>query len=232
MAYKWSAPSCALTELTLLRAHMGGRGPRPHWCRPWQFAVVRYRIPMTHYSIGARSSSARFRAAAKNAGSDFGPRSMRMAAAPDKTEPPGALHRALRAATRSDHVTLDRLILRFDLTRREHYGLFLHLYYSALRELEADWRTEDRVDFAAMLRCVQSDLHDLKIPTPPLHAMARAQLQPGNRLGVAYVLRGSRLGASFLRRRVPSQYPTAYLDFLPGLSWSQFLVQLESSSTP
>jgi heme oxygenase len=153
-------------------------------------------------------------------------------AAPVNSESPGVLHRALRAATRSDHVLLDRLILRFDLTRREHYGLFLHLHYSALRNLEADWLAGDQTDFAAMLRCVQSDLHTLRITTPPLSPSGRAPLHPDNCLGVAYVLRGSRLGTPFLRRRVPGQYPTAYLDFVPELSWAQFLVRLDSLSAP
>jgi heme oxygenase len=175
--------------------------------------------------------SARSTAAATNTGLDLGPLSMR-AAAPIVIDSPGVLHRALRASTRSDHVMLDRLILRFDLSRREHYGLFLQLHHSALQNLEADWRAEDRVDFAAMLRCVVSDLHALRIGSTPLHPMARAPLHANNRLGVAYVLRGSRLGAAILRRRVPSRYPTAYLDFTPALSWTQFLVQLESSSGP
>jgi heme oxygenase len=184
---------------------------------------------MTDHSIVTLPGSARAAAAASKAGSDFGPRSMRMAA-PVDTESPGVLHRALRAATRSDDVLLDRLMLRFDLTRRDHYGLFLHLHYSALRNLEPDWLAEDQADFAAMLRCVQSDLHTLRIATPPLSPGGRAQLHAHNRLGVAYVLRGSRLVAPFLRRKVPRPYPTAYLDFMPALSWAQFLVQLEASS--
>ena len=156
---------------------------------------------------------------------------MRMAAAVD-SECPGVLHRALRAATRSDHVLLDRLVLRFDLTRRDHYGLFLHVHYSALRNLEPDWSAEDQADFTAMLRCVQADLHALRIATAPLSPSGRAALHAHNHLGVAYVLRGSRLGATFLRRRVPREYPTAYLDFMPARSWAKFLVHLESSSAP
>jgi heme oxygenase (biliverdin-IX-beta and delta-forming) len=187
--------------------------------------------PMTDHSIVTPPGSARVSAASRNAGPDFAPRSMGMATLVN-TESPGVLHRALRAATRSDHVLLDRLILRLDLTRREHYGLFLHLHYSALRNLEGDWLAEDQADFAAMLRCVQSDLHILRIATPPLSLSGRAPLHPGNHLGVAYVLRGSRLGAPFLRRQVPKQYPTAYLDFAPELPWTQFLLQLESPSDP
>jgi heme oxygenase len=186
---------------------------------------------MTDHSIVTLPGSARAATTASKAGSDFGPRSMRMAA-PVNTETPGVVHRALRAATRSDDVSLDRLMLRFDLTRRDHYGRYLHLHYSVLRDLERDWSAEDQTDFAAMLRCVQSDLHALRIATPPLSPSGRAPLHTPNRLGVAYVLRGSRLAAPLLRRRVPRQYPTAYLDFVPALSWAKFLVQLESSPDP
>jgi heme oxygenase len=154
---------------------------------------------------------------------------MRMAT-PVNSDPPGALHRALRAATRSDHALLDRSVLRFDLTRRDHYGQFLQLHWSALRDLEADWSAEDDTDLIAMLRCVRSDLHHLRIATSECSPASRAPLRAHSRLGVAYVLRGSRLGAPFLRRRVPRQYPTAYLDFMPALPWAEFLAQLESSS--
>jgi heme oxygenase len=186
---------------------------------------------MTDHSIVTLPGSARVASTASKAGVDFGPRSMRMAA-PVNTETPGVLHRALRAATRSDDVQLDRLILRLDLTRRDHYGLFLHLHYSVLRDLERDWSAEDQTDFAAMLRCVQSDLDALRMATPPLTPNGRAPLHAHNRLGVAYVLRGSRLETPLLRRRVPRQYPTAYLDFMPTLSWAKFLVQLESPPDP
>jgi heme oxygenase len=187
--------------------------------------------PMTDYSIVTLPGRARASATASDAGPDLAPCSMSTAALMN-AESPGALHRALRAATRSDHVLLDRLILRLDLTRRDHYGQFLHLHYSALRDLEADWSAEDQVDFAAMLRCVQSDLHVLRIATPPLSPEGRAALHAQNRLGVAYVLRGSRLGAPFLRGRVPRQFPTAYLDFMPTLTWPQFLARLEGSADP
>jgi heme oxygenase len=188
-------------------------------------------LPMTDHSIVTLPGSARDAANARKAGSDFAPRSMTLAA-PVDSESPGVLHRALRASTRSDHVLLDRLILRFDLTRRDQYGLFLQLHCSALRNLEPDWAAEDQSDFAMMLRCVQTDLHALRIGTPPPSPSGRAQLHHQNRLGVAYVIRGSRLGAPFLRRRIPREYPTAYLDFMPALSWAQFLAHLESSSEP
>jgi heme oxygenase len=146
---------------------------------------------------------------------------------PMKSDSPGRLHRLLRAATRSDHMMIDRMILRFDLTRREDYGLFLNIHYSTLRDLRAGWRGEDHHDFLAMAHCLQDDLHALGIAATKLHPMTRAPLTVSNRLGVAYVIRGSRLDAIVLRRRVPPQFAASYLDFTPALSWAQFLQQLE-----
>ncbi len=225
MAYTCTAHSCGQTVPDALSSR-----PSPSVS---SVAIRGRQIPppMTDHSIVTLPGSARAATAAGKAGSDFGPRSMRMAA-PVNTETPGVLHRALRAATRSDDVQLDRLMLRFDLTRRDHYGRFLHLHYSVLRDLERDWSAEDQTDFAAMLRCVQSDLDALRIATPPLTPNGRAPLHAHNRLGVAYVLRGSRLAAPLLRRRVPRQYPTAYLDFMPAVSWAKFLAQLESPPDP
>jgi heme oxygenase len=50
---------------------------------------------------------------------------------------------------------------------------------------------------------------------------------PSAGLGIAYVIRGSRLGAAFLRRGLAKALSTSYLDFVPTLSWTEFLGQLE-----
>lgn len=143
---------------------------------------------------------------------------------------PGPIHRALRAATRHDHAMLDRMVLRLKLTRKEDYGLFLHIHYSALQDLKADWRSDDQEDFTKMLACLQADLQALGIVTTKLHAAPQTPGLSSSRMGVAYVIRGSRLGARLIRREVPSQFPTGYLDFVPELSWSHFLQQLEHTS--
>jgi heme oxygenase len=57
--------------------------------------------------------------------------------------------------------------------------------------------------------------------------MARAPLTDGNGWGIGYVIRGSRLDASVLRRRVTPRFAASYLEFSPALSWAQFLYQLE-----
>jgi heme oxygenase len=149
---------------------------------------------------------------------------------PMPRDPPGTLHRSLRAATRIDHLRVDRLIGHLDLTRREDYGRLLSVHHDVLQYLQSEWRPEDRDDFRAMSRRLQNDLRLLGFPTANTQSMSRSPLAEGNKLGVAYVIRGSRLGASVLRPRIPSQFSASYFDFEPALSWRQFLAQLQSVS--
>jgi heme oxygenase len=149
---------------------------------------------------------------------------------PMSRDSPGALHRSLRAATRSDHMGVDRLIGQLDLTRREDYGRLLSVHHAVLQEFKSEWRPEDHDDFRAMSRRLQNDLRWLGFPTANPQSLFRTSLAEGNPLGMAYVIRGSRLGASVLRPRIPSQFSASYFDFEPALSWVQFLAQLQSVS--
>ena len=144
----------------------------------------------------------------------------------------GALHRSLRAATRNDHIGVDRLTGQLDLTRREDYGLLLSIHHAVLQELRSEWRPEDREDFRAMSRRLQNDLRMLGFPTAKPSSTSHIALAKGNQMGIAYVIRGSRsrLGASVLRPRIPSHFSASYFDFAPALSWVQFLAQLQSVS--
>lgn len=170
--------------------------------------------------------------AAETSNSEFSPE-LKIAArftsrvATTKSEPLGLLHQSLRAATRADHAIVDRLMLRFDLSRRKDYALFLHIHYWTLKSLDTQWRGEDQTDFADMIDCLQNDLRALGVATSERSGLVSPSVLACNHLGVAYVIRGSRLGAAFLRPRVPSHFPTAYLDFVPALPWGQFLKQLE-----
>jgi heme oxygenase len=180
---------------------------------------------MTRKLVGTRrGSSAAF--STRNDQPEIGLHTMR-GAAPATAALPGVLHRALRAATRSDHVAVDGLILRLNLSVREDYGVFLRVHHDALQRLEGDWRQDDASDFLALLRCAQDDLKALKMSATTLHSMSRTPLPKAQRLGVAYVIRGSRLGAGVLRNRVPSRLPSSYLDFSPTLPWPRFLQQLD-----
>jgi heme oxygenase len=149
---------------------------------------------------------------------------------PIAREPLSAVHRSLRAATRNDHSGVDRLIGQLDLTRREDYGRLLSIHHAVLQEFKSAWRLEDRDDFRAMSRRLQNDLRVLGFPAANPLTTSRTFLAEGNDVGMAYVIRGSRLGASVLRPRIPPQFSASYMDFVPTLSWVQFLAQLQSVS--
>jgi heme oxygenase len=140
----------------------------------------------------------------------------------------GIVHRTLRAATRNDHSSIDRMLSRLDLNRAGDYRIFLKIHFAALVSLRADWRLQDGADFAQMLRCLQADLNTFGCTTTAPPILSGAPSSPSVGLGVAYVVRGSRLGAAVLRRGVVGELPTSYLDFSPSLSWAAFLLEIES----
>ena len=140
---------------------------------------------------------------------------------------PGALHRALRTATRSDHVEVDRFVGRLNFHSRKEYGCFLNLHYCALHNLSGDWRAEDSEDFSGMLKCLQSDLQALGTMRAKIQPVTRHPLVFANRLGVGYVVRSTRLGANLQRGRVAHHFPASFLEWVPTLSWTHFLQQLE-----
>jgi heme oxygenase (biliverdin-IX-beta and delta-forming) len=139
----------------------------------------------------------------------------------------GAVHRMLRAATRDDHASIDRMLLPFDLHRIEDYRIFLNIHFAALSVLRPDWRRQDSADFGQLLHCAQTDLAILGAQAP-LRTLTGPPTSPAIGLGIGYVIRGSRRGAEILRRDVGAGLPTAYLDFVPALSWEEFLIELES----
>jgi heme oxygenase len=142
----------------------------------------------------------------------------------------GRLHRALRSATRNDHALIDRMLLPFDLKRPEDYRVFLNIHFEALLALKGAWRQQDSEDFEKMLRCLDTDLGTWGTPRNATPVLACRPASIGAGLGVAYVIRGSRLGAAVLRRGVATTLTTSYLDFVPKLSWAEFLVQLDSTA--
>jgi heme oxygenase (biliverdin-IX-beta and delta-forming) len=183
--------------------------------RPWQFAVA---IPwhfMSHITIEAVLGGG----CAKEVPQIFRTSRVR--------PPMGVVHRRLRSATRGDHALIDRMLLPFDLQRPDDYRTFLLIHLAALITFQADLRLQDQDDVEQMLRCLKMDLETLGCTTtrPPITRCAA--FNPSKALGIAYVVRGSRLGAAFLRRRVGAGFPKAFLDCMPALTWAKFLVQLE-----
>jgi heme oxygenase (biliverdin-IX-beta and delta-forming) len=155
------------------------------------------------------------------------PEVRRQPASGSRVKAMGTVHRMLRTGTRNDHALIDGMLLPLDLAKARDYELFLSIHAESLQALAGFWRDEDGTDFQAMLGLLRSDLATLGSPTSArcIHACIPASRGAG--LGVAYVIRGSRLGAAFLRRGVPASMPTSYLDFAPTLPWNDFLGQLE-----
>jgi heme oxygenase len=158
---------------------------------------------------------------------EFGSPSNGESPSPPKINLRDRLHRSLRAAIRSDQMVIDRMISRLDFARREDYGLMLNVHYSTLRDLSTGWRDEDREEFLGMAHCLQEDLHSLGFSPLALPSSTHAGMTAAARLGIAYIIRGSRYDSMALRHRVPLQYGASYLDFSTLLSWSRFLEQLE-----
>jgi heme oxygenase len=138
-----------------------------------------------------------------------------------------SIRRLLRDATRNDHESIDREISTLDFTDRASYRLFLAIHHAALSNLAGRWRSQDQADFSGLLHCLVEDLRALgsliSFPGTPERQRADSLRQ----WGIAYVIRGSRLGGAVLRQRVPTGYPTAYLAYAPAISWPEFLKQLE-----
>jgi heme oxygenase len=142
----------------------------------------------------------------------------------------GLLHGKLRAATRGHHVRVDLAISQLDFADRTLYGAFLSLHLGALQALEPDWRAEDWVDFQNLARCLRHDLLTLGIAIPAPEPLGVPVSSPLSRLGSAYVIRGSRLGAQVIRKRVAPNFAASYFEWPLRVSWPEFLRQLGAVS--
>ena len=153
-----------------------------------------------------------------------GPGRPRLARAPGAR---GSTRNILRQATQRDHELLDRSMGRLDLTDRADYGILLNVHYNALRALAGRWSVRDHPDFSGLLTCLENDLRALNCPFGHAVVAQAANAECPGQWGLAYVIRGSRLGAAILRNRVPAGYPTSYLEYAPILTWPEFLKQLD-----
>lgn len=135
-----------------------------------------------------------------------------------------SIHVRLKLATWPDHRRVDRLISGFDLGRPETYGAFLALNFEALSALRPHWRGADEADFAGLIEALAADLAALR-----MESSGEVDPVPGpvDGLGLAYVVRGSRLGSKILRKRVGPGLPTDYFDFRLGKPWARFLEELD-----
>ena len=140
---------------------------------------------------------------------------------------PVSVRAILRETTLNDHDLIDQAMSKLDLTDRVDYGTFLAVHHEALMTLAEHWSARDQSDFLGLLACLADDLRALNLPCDRSNATHSAGAECLDQWGLAYVIRGSRLGGAILRRRVPAGYPTSFLDYEPALTWPRFLQQLD-----
>ena len=139
----------------------------------------------------------------------------------------------LRAETRIEHASVDKLYSRFDLSSPEGYRALLAAQAAAFLPIEdaldaagagrllEDWPRRRRADQ------LSADLAELGVPCPaplvPPHFATDFEL-----LGGLYVLEGSRLGGSILSSRVPPGAPSRFLRAEGGAgAWRSLLALLD-----
>ena len=140
----------------------------------------------------------------------------------------------LREATAAAHERVDAAFSRFDWASRAGYARFLQAQAEALlpleRALDAGGAAErlglgwaERRRGAALL----ADLAALGAVAPDGAPLAPIDA-PAAALGTIYVLEGSRLGGSLIKRSVPTDFPAAFLAPGPEGGWRALLAVLEA----
>ena len=139
---------------------------------------------------------------------------------------------ALRTATAAYHDRVDSAFSRATLSDRTSYGLFLQAQAAAHLPVEdalaaggiaaiiPDWDARRRS------QPLRDDLGalDLDVPAP-----AGAITLEGDAalLGALYVLEGSRLGGTLLKRSVAANLPTRFLGCMDSAAWRDLLALLD-----
>jgi heme oxygenase len=140
---------------------------------------------------------------------------------------PNDLRDRLRESTRVDHLRIDGLLSSLNLASPQDYVRFLGIHAEALHQLGSRMPPQDRADTAALQSCLHSDLK-FYAASPSPEPVSACEEPLARQLGIAYVIRGSRLGAQVLIQRVGAGAPCAYLKYRAATSWSAFLATLEA----
>ena len=138
-----------------------------------------------------------------------------------------ALRDRLLQSTRPDHVQVDRLLSTLNLASAQDYVRFLSIHADALSQLGNRTSLQDRADITALMSCLATDLEFYGAAYPRLNLTVSAD-SAACQLGISYVIRGSRLGAEVLARRVGTDAPCAYLAYHLPMSWPDFVLSLEA----
>jgi heme oxygenase (biliverdin-IX-beta and delta-forming) len=142
----------------------------------------------------------------------------------------------LREQTAADHERVDALFSRFDLSDRTGYARFLTAQATAFLPIESaldaagaealipDWPERRR---AALLT---ADLEALFVPQPAVSEPECRLDDRGSMFGAIYVLEGSRLGGTLLKRQVHPDWPRRFLDApQPPGTWRSLLMLLDKA---
>ena len=147
--------------------------------------------------------------------------------------PGRSARQALRQACETAHARLDACFSRVELSSREGYCAFLTAHAAAFLPVELalerggiagllpDWAVRRR---GARL---VGDLRALELATPP-PAGTVCFARTADLLGGLYVLEGSRLGGTILRRQVPATLPASFLDAADSHLWRSLIVKLDA----
>lgn len=137
----------------------------------------------------------------------------------------GHVRRALRDATKEDHLSVDTVFARLRLDSVDDYRAFLTAHARAVAALEpASASGQSR------LGLLRDDMAALDAPWPEPLPLANDDA-PGFGWGVAYALEGSRLGGAMLSRQVGDGFPTGYLGAVHGRGeWKAFQHALDRAA--
>ena len=133
----------------------------------------------------------------------------------------------VRDATVNEHRLIDGALSALDLADKDDYIRFLRVHYTALNRLAKLWSRQDHLDFFALSSCAAEDLETLQEQAVRPLETIRLRMDPLYQCGIAYVVRGSRLGATISRQRVPACYPTSFLDYEMSFAWPTFVNKLD-----
>jgi heme oxygenase len=142
---------------------------------------------------------------------------------------PTDLRDRLRLSTRQDHAQVDQLLSTLNFAVPQDYVRFLAIHADALSQLGSRTSLTDRADAAALMSCLQSDLEFYGAAAPGA-VITTSEDSPARQLGISYVIRGSRLGAEVLARRIAAEAPSAYLSYRFRTTWAKFVLSLHAFS--
>ena len=149
-------------------------------------------------------------------------------------EPAGSAQSALRAATQIHQERIDSLFSSISLADRNSYGAFLlaqaaahiptedALAFGGVAAIVHDWSKRQRSDL------IREDLAGMGLGMPQPAGVLKFQSESGL-LGALYVIEGSRLGGTVLRRSVSPGLPVRFLSDGNSAAWRESLAPVRSA---